>query len=107
MGGLFLFLSQIKQICACFSKLRLLAVCHVRQRRFQRSPRGSASAASLRRIAAIYRRFPSLPVSLVYPYARFYPARLRFFVEAMRAAAPEVVGEHERDRAPGGAPPVS
>lgn len=48
-----------------------------------------------------------LPVNLVYPYARFYPARLRFFVEAMRAAAPEVVGEHERDRAPGGAPPAS
>lgn len=48
-----------------------------------------------------------LPVNLVYPYARFYPARLRFFVEAMRAAAPEVVGEHERDRAPGGAPSAS
>lgn len=47
-----------------------------------------------------------LPVNLVYPYARFYPARLRFFVEAMRAAAPEVVGEQERDRAPGGAPPA-
>ena len=29
--GSFLFLSQIKQIFACFSKLRLLAVCHVRQ----------------------------------------------------------------------------
>nr|DAE78539.1 MAG TPA: hypothetical protein [Caudoviricetes sp.] len=35
MGGLFLFLSQIKQICACFSKLRLLAVCHVRQIRLK------------------------------------------------------------------------
>lgn len=48
-----------------------------------------------------------LPVNLVYPYARFYPARLRFFVEAMRAAAPEVVGEQDRDRAPGEAPPAS
>ena len=34
-GRDFLFLSQIKQICACFSKLRLLAVCHVRQIRFK------------------------------------------------------------------------
>jgi DNA-binding transcriptional LysR family regulator len=29
-----------------------------------------------------------LPVSLVYPYARFYPARLRQFVEVMKAHAP-------------------
>lgn len=33
-----------------------------------------------------------LPVSLVYPYARFYPARLRQFVEVMRAAMPGVMG---------------
>jgi len=33
----------------------------------------------------------SLPVNLVYPYASFYPARLRCFVEIMRAAAPAVV----------------
>jgi len=32
-----------------------------------------------------------LPVTLVYPYARFYPVRLRRFVEIMRAAAPAVV----------------
>lgn len=32
-----------------------------------------------------------LPVNLVYPYARFYPARLRYFVEVMRAAVPAVV----------------
>lgn len=32
-----------------------------------------------------------LPVSLVYPYARFYPARLRCFVEIMRAAMPQLV----------------
>lgn len=29
-----------------------------------------------------------LPVNLVYPYARFYPARLRCFVDIMRAAVP-------------------
>lgn len=33
-----------------------------------------------------------LPVSLVYPYARFYPARLRRFVEIMRGAVAGVVG---------------
>ena len=33
-------------------------------------------------------RAPALPAWLVYPYARFYPARLRRFVEAMRLAQP-------------------
>ncbi|WP_218942610.1 LysR family transcriptional regulator [Rhodoferax sp. BLA1] len=33
-----------------------------------------------------------LPVYLVYPYASFYPARLRRFVDIMRAAVPDVVG---------------
>lgn len=33
-----------------------------------------------------------LAVSMVYPYARFYPARLRRFVEIMRAMVPEVIG---------------
>ena len=33
-----------------------------------------------------------LPVYLVYPYASFYPARLRRFVDIMRAAVPGVVG---------------
>ncbi|WP_437967481.1 LysR family transcriptional regulator [Sorangium sp. So ce260] len=33
-----------------------------------------------------------LPVHLVYPQARFYPARLRRFIEAMRASVPAVVG---------------
>ncbi len=28
------------------------------------------------------------PVYLAYPYARFYPAKLRLFVEAMRTAFP-------------------
>ena len=32
-----------------------------------------------------------LPVSLVYPYSRFYPARLRGFVEVMRAALPNAI----------------
>jgi DNA-binding transcriptional LysR family regulator len=34
----------------------------------------------------------ALPVSVVYPYARFYPARLRRFVEIIRAAAPTIFG---------------
>lgn len=33
-----------------------------------------------------------LPVSVVYPYARFYPARLRCFVEIMKTALPGIVG---------------
>lgn len=33
-----------------------------------------------------------LPVSIVYPYARFYPARLRRFVEIIRAEAPSIFG---------------
>jgi len=33
-----------------------------------------------------------LPVYLVYPHARFYPARLRLFLEAMRGAMPGLVG---------------
>jgi len=32
-----------------------------------------------------------LPVSLVYPYARFYPARLRCFIDIMRATVPVVI----------------
>lgn len=32
-----------------------------------------------------------LPVTLIYPYARFYPVRLRRFIDIMRAAAPAVV----------------
>ena len=34
---------------------------------------------------------PPLPLYLIYPYARFYPARLRQFVAAMREAAPQVL----------------
>jgi len=32
-----------------------------------------------------------LPVSLVYPYARFYPARLRCFIDVMCAALPQAI----------------
>lgn len=35
---------------------------------------------------------PSLPVYLVYPHARFYPARLRLFLEGMRGAMPGLAG---------------
>jgi DNA-binding transcriptional LysR family regulator len=38
-------------------------------------------------------RAESLPVYLVYPQASFYPARLRRFVDEMRAAVPAVVGQ--------------
>lgn len=32
-----------------------------------------------------------LPVNLVYPHARFYPARLRCFIDIMRAAVPSIL----------------
>ncbi|WP_202444532.1 LysR family transcriptional regulator [Schauerella aestuarii] len=32
-----------------------------------------------------------LPVSVVYPYARYYPAKLRTFIEIMRAAMPKTL----------------
>lgn len=35
-------------------------------------------------------RAAPLPVSLVYPYARFYPARTRLFIEAVRRIVPEL-----------------
>lgn len=38
----------------------------------------------------------SLPVSITYPYARFYPARLRHFIETMREAMPAAVGNDMR-----------
>lgn len=37
-----------------------------------------------------------LPVHLVYPYGRFYAARLRSFVEVMRKSVPLVVGRKSR-----------
>lgn len=41
-----------------------------------------------------------LPVSIIYPYARFYPARLRYFIETMREAMPAAVGSAARWTAP-------
>ena len=41
-----------------------------------------------------------LPVSLVYPYARFYPARLRRFVDIIKAAAPAMFGGSGFDAVP-------
>lgn len=34
----------------------------------------------------------SLPVNLIYPYARFYPAKLRCFTEIMKQVLPEIFG---------------
>ncbi len=34
-----------------------------------------------------------LPIYLLYPYAHFYPAKLRRFVEVLRAALPEDIGQ--------------
>lgn len=48
------------------------------------------AAGRLVQIAPQWQAKP-LPVSLVYPYARFYPARLRCFIEMMRTAAPSAV----------------
>jgi DNA-binding transcriptional LysR family regulator len=48
------------------------------------------SQGRLVHLAPHWRAAP-LPVYLVYPHARFYPARLRRFVEAMRDAMPAVV----------------
>ncbi|MGN8081835.1 MULTISPECIES: LysR family transcriptional regulator [Variovorax] len=45
-------------------------------------------AGRLVHLAPRWRGVPA-PVYIVYPYARFYPARLRLFVEAMRQAFPE------------------
>jgi DNA-binding transcriptional LysR family regulator len=59
---------------ACVASAWLLADDLAQQRLVQLAPRWQA---------------PSLPVYLVYPQARFYPARLRRFVELMRARVPQ------------------
>ncbi|MFK0379294.1 LysR family transcriptional regulator [Pandoraea sp. NPDC090278] len=41
-------------------------------------------------------RSTPLPMYLLYPYAKYYPARLRRFVEAMRIAIPTVIEEEQR-----------
>jgi DNA-binding transcriptional LysR family regulator len=43
-------------------------------------------------------RAAPLPLYLVYPHARFYPARLRRFVEVMRDAIPSTFREMQIDR---------
>lgn len=40
---------------------------------------------------------PAMAVSLVYPYARFYPARLRMFIDIMRTTVPHLIGGRSRD----------
>jgi DNA-binding transcriptional LysR family regulator len=35
---------------------------------------------------------PALPIHLIYPQARFYPARLRRFIDIMRVAVPQAYG---------------
>ncbi|WP_448188993.1 LysR family transcriptional regulator [Azospirillum sp. sgz301742] len=49
------------------------------------------AAGRLLHVAPDWQAAP-LPVYLVYPPARFYPARLRRFIETMRAALPEALG---------------
>lgn len=50
------------------------------------------ASGALVRLAPQWRAAP-LPVSLVYPYARFYPARLRRFAELIREGAPAIFGD--------------
>ncbi|ODP31512.1 LysR family transcriptional regulator [Pandoraea sp. ISTKB] len=38
----------------------------------------------------------ALPMYIIYPYAKYYPARLRRFIEAMRTAIPAVIDEEQR-----------
>jgi len=49
------------------------------------------AAGRLRELAPGWRG-TALPVSLVYPYSRFYPARLRRFVELMKQRMPAIAG---------------
>ncbi|MCI3206054.1 LysR family transcriptional regulator [Pandoraea capi] len=41
-------------------------------------------------------RSTALPMYIIYPYAKYYPARLRRFIEAMRTAIPAVIDEEQR-----------
>lgn len=41
-------------------------------------------------------RSTALPMYLLYPYAKYYPARLRRFIEAMRSAIPAVIDAEQR-----------
>ena len=40
---------------------------------------------------------PAMSVSIVYPYARFYPARLRMFIDIMRTMIPHLIGNVPAD----------
>ena len=52
---------------------------------------GDLAEGTLRHVAPEWSA-ESLPVNLVYPYARFYPARLRAFVALMRERMPRMQG---------------
>ncbi|WP_374625309.1 LysR family transcriptional regulator [Pandoraea sp.] len=41
-------------------------------------------------------RTTDLPMYIIYPYAKYYPARLRRFIEAMRAGIPAVIDAEQR-----------
>lgn len=64
----------------CVASSWLLTEDLARQRLVQLTPQWQASP---------------LPIHLVYPHARFYPARLRRFVELIRQAMPAVMGSVE------------
>ncbi len=51
---------------------------------------GDIAEGRLRRVAPQWQAAP-LPIYLIHPYARFYPARLRRFIDAVRAAMPAVI----------------
>jgi DNA-binding transcriptional LysR family regulator len=51
---------------------------------------GDLAAGTLLHLVPDWEAAP-LPVYLVYPYARFYPARLQRFVSLMRQAMPAAV----------------
>ncbi len=57
------------------------------------------AAGRLVHLAPQWRAAP-LPVSLAYPYARFYPARLREFVDVMKRHAPAAVSTPSDEAAP-------
>ncbi|MEJ2654096.1 MAG: LysR family transcriptional regulator [Acidihalobacter sp.] len=50
------------------------------------------AAGRLVRLVPAWQAQP-LPVCLVYPYAKFYPARLRYFIELMKEALPSAIAE--------------
>ncbi|WP_215782262.1 LysR family transcriptional regulator [Paludibacterium sp. B53371] len=58
--------------------------------------RESLAKGQLIQLAPKWRAAP-LPVSLVYPYARFYPARLRRFIDLIRSEAAAIFGAEEND----------